>query len=242
MILADVRHDLTRDDAQLALALMGECGTRAGAEAEARFRRHGLDAVLDDERLLAALLEHPRGAHASLRLLCYVLVRHALLQGGERDRRLAGFVAAIVLHFGVRDRARRLAEHDDEVYDTLAALGAAVDQPDPRRAFLVRTHLGEYALWLSGMYPDWIAHRRHRRGGPSLGYYEAMGRRGFQLAAEHRLAAEHGLSPLLAQAAERFAVLRVALNRLSDTLLFPRHHSPDRLLRQVSDEARWHQR
>jgi len=31
----------------------------------------------------------------------------------------------------------------------------------------------------------------------------------------------------------------VALNRLSDRLLFPRHHSPDRLLRQVADEFRF---
>jgi hypothetical protein len=31
----------------------------------------------------------------------------------------------------------------------------------------------------------------------------------------------------------------MALNRVSDTLLFPNHHSPDRLLRQVSDEMRW---
>jgi len=40
-------------------------------------------------------------------------------------------------------------------------------------------------------------------------------------------------------AAERFAVMRVALNAVSDALLFPHVHTPERLMRQVRDEARW---
>jgi hypothetical protein len=47
---------------------------------------------------------------------------------------------------------------------------------------------------MSGMFPDHIAHRQHRRS---------------------------------------------ALNRISDALLFPHHHTPDRLMRQVQDVARW---
>ena len=68
---------------------------------------------------------------------------------------------------------------------------------------------------------------------------QEMGARGFRLAAEHRLAEQHGLADLFEMAAQRFEVLRVALNRVSDTHLFPNNNSPDRLLRQVSDEARW---
>jgi hypothetical protein len=37
--------------------------------------------------------------------------------------------------------------------------------------------------------------------------------------------------------AERFAVLRVALTRVSDELLFPHRHTPERLMRQVRDET-----
>jgi hypothetical protein len=54
------------------------------------------------------------------------------------------------------------------------------------------------------------------------------------------MAAQLGLTALFALAAERFALLRVALNSVSDALLFPNVHSPDRLLRQVRDQARWH--
>ena len=103
----------------------------------------------------------------------------------------------------------------------------------------MRAHLGNYALWVSGLFPDYIEHRKVQRGGPDLEYYSEMGRRGFRLAADHRLAHDHGLAQLYLVAAERFDRLRFALNQVSDTLLFPHVHTPDRLMRQVRDEARW---
>ena len=239
MILGNVRASLSRDDAQLALRLIAR-GSPAELEAgEAALRDGGIDVLLDDPRLLPALLESALGMRTSLPLFCYVVVRQALRNAGEGDRALADYVAAILLHFGMRDGARRIAESDDQTYDTLAGLLDDVDGPDARRNFLVRQHLGNYALWLSGLFPDWIEHRRWRRGGPDLEYYEDMGRRGFQLAADHRLAQEHGLDGLFREVAERFAVVRVALNSVSDSLLFPQHSSPERLMRQVRDEARW---
>ena len=143
------------------------------------------------------------------------------------------------MHFGFRDRAHRVSPGDDEIYDAIVALCDDLNDPDARRSFLVRTHLGNYALWLSGIFPDYIEQRRWRRGGPDLEYYEEMGRRGFQLAADHRLAEEHGLATLYATAAERFGVLRCALNAVSDRCSFPRVQSPERLMRQVRDEGRW---
>lgn len=44
----------------------------------------------------------------------------------------------------------------------------------------------------------------------------------------------------LLEAAERCPLRRIALNRISDALLFPHHHTSDRLMRQVQDDARWH--
>ena len=167
------------------------------------------------------------------------MVRQALTRLGEGDRRLADYLAAIMLHFGLRDRAWRVSGADDQVYVALTDLVADLDDPDARRSFLVRTHLGNYALWVSGFFPDYVEHRKWRRGGPDLEYYEEVGRRGFQLAADHRLAENHGLATLYATAAERFGLLRAALNDVSDTLLFPDRYSPERLMRQVTSEARW---
>ena len=239
MILANVRSRLDRKDAQLAVRLIARDDPGTHDEAERALGDRGLDPLLDDPRLLRALLESRYGACASLPLFCYVVVRQALREVGEDDRALADYVAAIVLHFGMRDRATRVGEVDDERYDTLASLLGAVDTVDARRSFLVRAHLGNYALWISGLFPDHIEQRRWRRGGPDLDYYEALGRRGFELAATHRLAEQHGVATLYATAAQRFGVLRTALNDVSDRLLFANVHTPERLMRQVRDEARW---
>lgn len=237
MILADVRHGLTRDDAQLALRLIARDDAREMEHCETVLREQGIDALLDDPRLLAALLAAPRAAHASYPLFAYVAVRHALREEGEDNRALADYVAAVLIAFGMRGRAERVAESDDEQYDTLARLLQDVDDRDARRAFLVRAHLGNYALWLSGLFPDFIAARRERKGGPDLEYYEEMGKRGFRLAADHHLASQYGMATLFLSISERFGVMRSALNTISDTLLFPNHHSPDRLMRQVANET-----
>ncbi|WP_373058992.1 hypothetical protein [Gemmatimonas sp.] len=239
MILANTRARLGREDAQLVVRLVARGSGRAQEHAEAKLADQGLDPLLDDPLLLEGLLGARQGAHASWPLFTYVVVRHALRTAGEDDRPIADYVASILLHFGLRQRARQIADHDDATYDTLASLGDDLEGGDASRSFVARAHLGNYALWLSGLFPDHIEHRRWHRGGPDLGYFEEMGQRGFRLAADHRLASEHGLAPLFAAAAEGFPRLRVALNRVSDRLLFPNVHTPERLMRQVRDETRW---
>ncbi len=241
MILANVRARLSREDAQLVVRLVARGSSKAQDDAEARLADEGLDPLLDDPALLEGLLAARQGVHASLPLFSYVVVRHALKSVGDEERPMADYVAAILLHFGLRQRAFQIAEHDDETYDTLASLGEAVEGADASRSFMARAHLGNYALWLSGLFPDHIEQRHWRRGGPDLGYFETMGSRGFRLAADHRMASEHGMAPLFGAAAERFPRLRRALNQVSDRLLFPHVHTPERLMRQVRDEGRWRQ-
>jgi len=240
VILANVRSRLGREDAQLVLRLVARGSDRAFEEAEATLADQGLDPLLDDPRLLEGLLESRQGSHACFALFAYVVVRHALRSAGDDDRVMADYVAAILLHFGLRQRAQQLAEHDDATYDTLSSLGEGIEGNDARRSFLARAHLGNYALWLSGLFPDHIEQRRWHRGGPDMDYFESMGQRGFRLAASHRIASERGLSPLFLGAAERFPILRLALNRVSDRFLFPNVHTPERLMRQVRDDTRWH--
>src|SRR6185295_17706124 len=119
MILADTRHHLTRDDAQLAARILSRDSGDELADLESRLADEGIDAILDDPRLPAALLRQPRGAHASFRLFAYVMVRQALRSAGEADRGLADYVTSVVIHFGFRDRSRRISPGDDEIYDAI---------------------------------------------------------------------------------------------------------------------------
>lgn len=239
MILANARQRLSREDAQLAVRLVTHDSPDELETAQRKLVDEGIDAILDDRRLPVALIRSRYGAYASLPLFLYVMVRHALLRAGERDKTLSDYLAAVLLSFGAKGRADRVSENDDQLYDTLASLLEDVNDRDPRRSFMVRVHLGNQALWIAGLFPDLVEHRKWRRGGPDLGYFEEMGKRGFALAAEHRMAEQFGMAEVYTAIAARFGLLRVALNSLSDTLLFPNVNSPERLMRQVSDEARW---
>jgi len=141
MIHATVRHRLTRDDAQLVARLIARDSGAPLEEIERRLADEGIDSVLDDPLLPTAMLRAGQGMWTSLPLFSYVMVRHALRRVGEEDRRLADYVAAVLMHFGMRDNAHRVSAADDQVYDSLAALLADVDDPDGRRSFLVGRHL-----------------------------------------------------------------------------------------------------
>ncbi len=233
MILPNVRASFGRAEAGTVLGMLSEGDAEARAVLDDRLRDDGFDAILDDPRTLNALLTGDRAPSPGLTF--YVLVRHALLESGIDDRTLTDYIAAVLLEFGREDRAYRIEAADPDRYYYLVDLVAAMDTPDGRRRFLVRAHLGNFALWLAGIFPDRVEARVRRRGAPGLDYVEAMGASGFRLAAQTRLADDNGLSPLYREAAESFPRLRVALNRLSDRYLFPgRPGSIDRLLRQVS--------
>jgi hypothetical protein len=241
VIQANVREMLHRGDAELALALIAQGSRDEYEAAERRLRDFGIDAVLDDERLYPAILRSRQAAYASFPLFACVAARASMRKMGVHDPVLADYLAVLLIQFGLRDRHSRISDADDQTYDTAVDIAADLDDPSLTRSFLLRAHLGNYTLWLSGLFPDRIEYRRRNRGGPDLEYYEEMGRRGFALAADHRLAAQYNLADLFRKAAENFLMLRLTLNGISDTLLFPNVSSPERLMRQVSDEFRWKQ-
>lgn len=239
MILPNLRQRLTTDDRQLVLDVLAEGDAGRRWELERRAGTEGPDALLDAPELPRLLRDHPGCAVPSAQLFIYVTVRHTLRDTGIEDVRLADYLGALLHDFGARNRAWRIAPHDDDEYHTLTDILASAVAADGRRGFLLRVHLGNYSLWLAGVFPDRITARRERRGGPGFRYYEELGAQGFRLAADDRYARELEVADVYTRAADLFASLRVALNRLSDQAFFRNIASADRLLRQVRDDNRF---
>jgi len=204
------------------------------ASARARLESDGVDSLLDDPRVLNALLTDAEVA-APPSLIFYVLVRQTLLEGGVDDKGMADFVASLVVSFGNARRAYRISERDEEEFHYLVDMIAGLDRAGERRAFLLRSHLGNFSLWLAGLFPDFLEARSRRRGAPPIEYYERMGRMSYQLASESRAARDLGVEELLEGVSRDFGRLRGALNRVSDRYLWPQGSNPvGRLLREVS--------
>jgi hypothetical protein len=222
MILANTRGRLSANDLQLVVLLVSQGSAARRVSAERRLAAEGPDAILDSPGLFERLLAVRTMLVPSEALFFYTLVRHALLRADCNDRDLADYIAALLLEFGKRDRAWRVDWNDDQQHRYLIDILADLEATDSDRRFKVLAHLGNYALWLAGVFPDYIAARRVRRGGPDLSYYEQLGARGFGQASDHALADQYGLDSVFRTAAERFPELRQALNDVSDRVLFPR--------------------
>lgn len=229
MIKPNVRASFGRREAELLLSLVGPGG-------EERLREQGMDALLDDPMVLRALVQRGRLSPAPAPLFFYILARHALLQREIADRQMADYTAALLLEFGAAGKAHRV-EGEGESFYYLADIVAALEQAHGEREFLLRVHLGNFALWLAGVFPEYITHRVQRRGAPGIAYYDAMGAAGFRAAAANDLALRHGVGDVFLGVADRFRDVRSALNSLSDSVFFPT--APDqveRILRQVTDD------
>jgi len=221
MIRANTRGRLTAADLQLVILLLSRGSAHRRVDLERRLRAEGPDSLLDAPELFERLLTVRSMLLPSEALFFYVVVRHALRTSGLNDREVADYLSAVLLEFGQRDRAWRVDWNDDQRHHYLVDILSDLDATVGDRRFKVMVHLGNYALWLSGLFPDYIAARRIRKAGPDVAYYEALGSRGFGLASDHALAEEYGLDAVLRTAAERFPALRTALNAVSDRLLFP---------------------
>jgi hypothetical protein len=223
MIRADLRSRLRAADVELVILLLSRGSAHRRAAVERQLAAEGPDALLEKPELLERLLAVRTMLVPSEALFFYVVLRHALRCSGVDDRDLADYLGSLMLEFGRRDRAWRVDWNDDARHAYLVDILTDLDVTSGERRFRVMAHLGNYALWLSGLFPDYIAARQLRSGGPGVTYYDALGSRGFGMASDHELADRYGLEEVFRSAAERFSDIRAALNGVSERYLFPLH-------------------
>lgn len=233
MIQANCRARLTPGDLEfLVAALTRRSGERVAIEALTT-DPEGLDRLLDEPRLFRALLEAPSLLRVSPWFFYYVVVRRAFLEHGIEPRRVADYVGALLAYHLQRRGDYTRGSGGVYLVDLVAEIAEARTEDD---AFSLRTRIGNVALFLSGVFPDWVYHRHvHGRRPVGLSYYEQMGSRFWREAAEARAAARYDLGDVLAYMADRFPQLRQALNDLVDDHLtmYRRPEKVDQLFRQA---------
>lgn len=230
MIKPNVRASFGRREAEMLVALAGSGG-------ENRLREKGVDALLDEPAVVRRLLDQGGISHTPAPLVFYLLVRHALLQREIVDREIADYTAAVLLAFGRTSAGSDPDEIDPLRYAYLTDILAELERARGEREFALRVHLGNFALWLAGVFPDHVVARMRRRGAPSLSFYDDLGASGFRSAAGMELALRHGMGDLFLRTADQFRNVRAALNGLSEQLFFPRGGDPvERLLREAKDD------
>jgi hypothetical protein len=176
------------------------------------------DSVLDNPRLVDAILSNAGHLRISSQFYFYILARHVLRQAGIADRKLCDYVASILETFSRANLLQAPNAPDDYAHQYISDMLIALTRCTPEQAFLLRAHVGNYSLFISGIFHE-NTQRRSLRGGPDLKFYEQVGRTNYHLVAEHSAARRCELSDVFEELSERFREVRVALNQLSDQLI-----------------------
>jgi hypothetical protein len=176
------------------------------------------DLILDDEQLFHALLEHRGCLRVSSHFYFYVMVRNVFRRTGIEDRDVADYVAEVLAEYALQERHRMLLPGQPNSLEYFFEMLAALQTADERTSFMIRAHIGNHSLFLTGVFPQRILHRAEQRGFPDLNYYESIGSANFRVASDHRLAQRYELGPIFSQLSERFHATRLALNDIADRL------------------------
>jgi hypothetical protein len=218
VIQPNCRVQFAAEDIDFIVSVLGqkvgtsECLVKLLADEDSR------DLILDDEELLHALLERRGCLRVSTHFYFYILVRHVLKRSDINDRPVADYVAELLAEFARAERARCVVPGGHNPLDYFFEMLAALQTADDRTTFQIRAHIGNYSLFLSGVFPDRIRFRAEKRGFPDLKYYETLGRSQYKAASDHRLAQQYALSNIFNTLSERFETTRRALNDVSERL------------------------
>jgi hypothetical protein len=129
---------------------------------------------------------------------------------GLHDPDVTGYVARLLCEFSeadnlykVRDEMGRPIAELDEMVQAADPVHGTASSFDAERA--LRKHIGDYALFVAGMYPEAMgSNRRLRRHYPSLGELIHAGKESYFIVSQFNLFEYEEEAPLFARLSDRF--------------------------------------
>ena len=137
-----------------------------------------------------------------------------------QERQAIHYLANLLGLFTRTERVYRVSRDDEAQYQYLVDLVTAAAGAGPERAFLVSSHIGNFALYTAGICAEWVEHRHRYKHRPvTVEYYCKMGRSYYFTAARHPLASEFGLRDVYGELAGRFDYYRDGLAKMAGEYL-----------------------
>ena len=218
MIRANCRERFTASDFDFVVRTLARSQVDSVSLVDLLSDSETRDSVLDNPRVVDAILSHAGHLAISSQFYFYILARHVLQRAGINDRKLCDYVASLLETFSRISGMQAPHRADERGRQYISDMLIALTKATPEQAFLLRAHVGNYSLFISGIFHE-NTQRRSIRGGPDLKFYEQIGRTNYQMVASHATARRCELSDVYEELADRFREVRLALNQLSDELL-----------------------
>ena len=143
---------------------------------------------------------------------------------GLHDPEVTSYVAHLLCEFSEADKLYSVRDETGQPIEELDAMIAAADPVngtapsfDAERS--IRRHIGDYALFVGGMYPEAIAPgRRHRGPHPTLGELIQAGKESYFIVSQFNLFEYEQEAPLFARLSDGFERCLLGLSLVREEL------------------------
>jgi len=177
--------------------------------------RDARDTILDNNRIFKAISEWNKSLAISCYLYFYVLVRNTLLKKGIDDRILSDYIAMLLAESLRSFKVAENNDNPDKPIMYMVDLMKELEQADPTQQFYKKANIGNYALYLTGVFSNFLEHRNKTKAAPGIEYYESMGKINFNSIGNHDLAEKHNVEKIYYQLGDLFQEIRIALNEMT---------------------------
>ena len=232
MIQANCRAQFTADDFSFVVRVLAKSQRDAVSLVALLSDEEERDAILDHDLVYNSLVDQAGCLQVSAAFYFYVLTRRVLRRVSLDERALTDYVAAVLLAFSHINqlRAHNYPNVTTRSFTYVSDMMTRLTTCAPGEVYLLRTHLANYALFLSGMFVERVHSHAQRRGAPGLSFYEAVGQSSYLSVARHPQAKRTEHQAIFELLGHEFHRVRLALNDLADTLLHL-HATPSILIR-----------
>ena len=161
--------------------------------------------------------------HPLRRLFTELVQRHLTEAAQVQDQQLAQYIAGLLVDFTHAENLYRIRNSQgkrlEDVGEMLLASNPLLDAPSFIYEREVRKHIGDYTLFIAGLFPEHIARiSRQKQRLDSLIDYLKAGKESYQVVASFDQFEFRDQSPLFRRLAERFELCVYGLNLVKQDL------------------------
>lgn len=142
---------------------------------------------------------------------------------GLNDPHVTSYVAHVLCEFSRSDKLYKVRDETGRPIDELQAMIAAADPvngtaPSFDAERMIRKHIGDYALFVAGMYPQAVEPWRRRRNHPSLPELVRAGKESYYIVSQFNLFEYEQEAPLFGRLSDWFERCILGLTLVRDEL------------------------
>jgi hypothetical protein len=131
------------------------------------------------------------------------------------DGRLLHYLVDLLDTFVDSETVHTVPGMEDQEFRYVFEMIEASQTSGERQSYRIFRHIGDYSLYLTGVFPDWIRYRHERKNRPmDVDDYSDFGRTYFNKASKHRLAREKRMEPVFKKLSEGYDLVRTSLEML----------------------------